>query len=423
MKSSNVILNRSISQVVTRLQENKRVRRNLPLWGRIHIDRQLPFLCVYRQPTKQQDNGTERLIMGQPAYLAASAQKTLAPSLAQLVLGTVKTMSAAFGSVLIVEIWSGLEAEEPGQPDEIIPKPAFKIVASNQNGITNTLETLESELFKIKVHQMQAEVSLANRAKPGPPRLSSLLTESAVDQLNCSIVGIVIRPIYRHPDTGDILPLIHQTMMRDFNQALQRTFFTFTRTKTQYQPPHYQMLGRHATVRAVWHIDKQLADISSSFDYLLQVTPINANEAWTKFKRYRFERQPTFRYRPHAVDPALLKRQLWNIRVERVEDPTLQHLFREKRKELDIQISMLGNMNKPSFLLGSLQLYGHLDAQLVATAKKYWKKSLTKVEKKMNIKNWMLKLLHHMHVLKSNVISKSSLDSMRKSGFNPTLLV
>ena len=307
--------------------------------------------------------------MGQPAYLTASAQKALAPCLAQLVQGTVKAMSAAFGSVLIVEIWSGLELEELAEPDGIVLKPAFKIVAPNQNSITNTLETLESELGNIKVHQTRAEVSLVYRGKPTPPRLPSLLTETALDQFNCSVVGIVIRPFYRHTETGEILPLVHQAMLRDFSLALQRTFYTFTRKQTQYQPPHYQMLGRHATVKAVWHIDKQLADISSSFDYLLQVTPVNANEAWTKFKRHRFERQPIFRYRPHAVDPALLKRQLWNIRVERVEDPTLQHLFREKRKELDTQITMLGNMNKPGFLLGSLQLYGGLDAQLVATAK------------------------------------------------------
>ena len=162
-------------------------------------------------------------------------------------------------------------------------------------------------------------------------------------------------------------------MIRDFNLALQRTFFTFVRTQTKYRPPHYQVLGRHATVKAVWQIDKQLAEISSSFDFLLQVTPVNAYEAWTRFKRHRFERLPAFLYRPHSVDPALLKRQLWNIGVERVEDPTLQHMFREKRKELDIQISMLGNMNKRNFLPGSVQLYGQLDDELITTAREILK--------------------------------------------------
>jgi hypothetical protein len=61
-----------------RLEANKRIRRNLPRWGRIHIDRQLPFLCVYRQPTRRRDDGTERLIMGQPAYLITQNHRSLA---------------------------------------------------------------------------------------------------------------------------------------------------------------------------------------------------------------------------------------------------------------------------------------------------------------------------------------------------------
>lgn len=368
MTPTNTISAQFISEVVTRLQSDKRVRRNLPSWGRIHVDRQLPFVCVYRKPTRRPDDGTARLIMGQPAYITATAQKALAPSLAQLTEVLVAAMSKAFGAVLLVEIWSGLEPDDTTVPDGVLPPPAFKIVTPDPDTISQSLDTLERELSKIVVEQNRATVNVISRTKATPLRLPHLLSPETAQQLNCSIIGIEIRPLYRHADTNDILPLIHQSMIRDFNAALQRTFFTFTRTQTKYKPPHHQMLGRRATVKAVWTIDQQLADISSSFDYLLQVTPINAEEAWHRFKREHFQKAPIFRYRPHVVDPALLKRQLWNIRIEQVEDPTIQHLFREKRKELDVQISMLGNINKPDFLLGSLQLYGRLDQQLIDTA-------------------------------------------------------
>jgi uncharacterized protein (TIGR02421 family) len=365
----NTISEKFISQVASRLSENKRVRRNLPLWGRVHIDRQLPFLCVYRRPTRRQDEGTERLIMGQPSYLTASAHKSLAPGLSQLVESIVRTMSSAFGGFLIVEIWSGLEDGLQNATDPVLPRPAFNITVPNHNRFANTAEALENALASIKIHQARAKVNLASTGKPAPPRLSALLSDAVADELGCVIIGLRVRPIYRHPETGENLPLVHQAMIREFNLALQQAFFTFVRTQTQYRPPHYQMLGRHATVKAVWQIDKQLAEISSSFDFLLQVTPVNASEAWSKFKRKRFERLPIFHYRPHSVDPALLKRRLWNIRVERIEDPTLQHLFREKRKELDIKISMLGNMNNGKFLYGSMELYGDLDDQFVASAR------------------------------------------------------
>jgi len=368
MTSANAIPPQFINQIGARLQKNKRIRRNLPVWGRVHIDRQLPFLCVYRRPTRRDDNGTARLVMGQPAYLTTSAQKSLSPSLSQLVEAIAQPMSQAFGGVLLVELWTGLDVEDPNQPDGRLAEPAFNIVTNDQDVLSNTLHTLENELAKIAVQQIRAQVNIINRAKPTPPRLPPLLPAAVMDQINVNSIGIELRPLYRHTETREILPLIHQSMIRDLNLVLQRTFFTFTRTQTKYNPPHHQMLGRRATVKAVWTIDKQLADISNSFDYLLQVTPINADEAWTKFKRNRFEKPPIFRYRPHVIDPEILKRQLWNIRLEEVEDPTIQHLFREKRKELDVQISMLGNITKPGFLLGSLQLYGYLEPQLIATA-------------------------------------------------------
>ena len=368
MTFANAIPDQLVRQIATRLQENKRIRRNLPVWGRVHIDRQLPFLCVYRRPTRRDDTGTARLVMGQPAYLNASAQKSLSPSLSQLVEVIVRSMSRSFGGVLIVEIWTGLDVEDPNQPDGVLRAPAFNIITSDLDTLSSTLDTLENELAQITVQQKRAQVNIVNRAKPTPPRLAPLMPATIADHLNYNSIGIELRPLYRHPETREILPQIHQSMIRDLNLALQRTFFTFTHTQTKYKPPHHQMLGRRATVKAVWSIDKQLDDISNSFDYLLQVTPINADEAWIRFKRNRFEKPPVFRYRPHVIDPELLKRQLWNIRVGQVEDPTIQHLFREKRTELDVQISMLGNINKPGFLLGSLQLYGYLAPSLVETA-------------------------------------------------------
>ena len=369
MTATNTISDQFISQIETRLSNNKRVRRNLPIWGRVHIDRQLPFLCVYRRPTRRQDEGTERLLMGQPAYLMATGHKTVAPGLSKLVTTVAQSMSVVFGCFLIIEIWSGLEDNDQLETDTPFPGPAFKVVVPSDNHLVNTVETLENELTQIEINQMTAALNLVNAKKLAPPGFPALIPEPVAKELNCVTIGLVVRPIYRQRGTGETLPLVHQRLIRDLNLAIQRTFFTFVRTQTKYRPPHYQMLGRHATVKAVWHIDKQLAQMSSSFDFLLQVTPVNAQKAWTQFKRHRFNHLPIFQYRPHIVDPALLKRQLWDIRLERIEDPTLQHLFREKRKELDIQISMLGNMNTDNFLFGSMQLYGDLGDQLVASAR------------------------------------------------------
>jgi uncharacterized protein (TIGR02421 family) len=121
-------------------------------------------------------------------------------------------------------------------------------------------------------------------------------------------------------------------------------------------------------VKAVWSVDRRLAEISSAFDFLLQVTPINTHIAWAQFKRSLFERVPELYYRPLPVDPALLKRELFKIPIERVEDPTLAFLLRQKQAELDRQLTMLGDRGTRRFLHGSLQLFGEVNDETVEMA-------------------------------------------------------
>ena len=56
--------------------------------------------------------------------------------------------------------------------------------------------------------------------------------------------------------------------------------------------------------------------------------------------------------------PTLLKRELYKIPIERVEDPALQQLFQEKQEELEMKLTMLRDRDTPRFLYESLQLFG-----------------------------------------------------------------
>ena len=112
-----------------------------------------------------------------------------------------------------------------------------------------------------------------------------------------------------------------------------------------------------------------LADISNKFDFLLLLTPVNVEYAWTKFKNKQFDHDPVFFYRPRPVDTAILKRKLYEIPIERVEDPTLAYLFHEKRTELDRQLTMLDDRETPQFLYSSLQLFGNISDNLFNLSK------------------------------------------------------
>jgi len=96
----------------------------------------------------------------------------------------------------------------------------------------------------------------------------------------------------------------------------------------------------------------------------LQVSPINTRAGWRRFRRSGFERRPVFHYRPVPVNPGEMKRRLYGINLENVDDPVISALFHAKRLELDRQLTMLLERGTRNFLLGSQQLYGPVDDHL-----------------------------------------------------------
>src|SRR5690606_10694321 len=73
-------------------------------------------------------------------------------------------------------------------------------------------------------------------------------------------------------------------------------------------------------------------------------------------------------YRPMHVDPDLVKRRLYNLRIEDIYDPTMAYIFRDKRAELDSMITMLADRGKEDFLHGSLQVFGNVSEKLYNSA-------------------------------------------------------
>jgi len=183
-------------------------------------------------------------------------------------------------------------------------------------------------------------------------------------------MGIEVAPCYRDAATGELFPLELQELHRGLSHALKRAFYTFAHTCTSQRPAHYHVLGRRTMTSAVQATDRQMAGISDHFDLLLHVTPVNAGDAWLEFQRRGFEHTPELHYRPRPVDPSLLKRQLYRIPVERIEDPTLSAIYAAKRDELDRQINMIADRNTPRFLRGSQQIYGEVEAWLLQLARR-----------------------------------------------------
>jgi uncharacterized protein (TIGR02421 family) len=360
-----------VSAIVQRLESGQPVRRTLSGGGRLHVDRPLPFLVVYRAPSDQDDGGTRRLILGQPAYLALPA-KMDTEAMRSFVSSLVKPLSRSLGAYLIVEIWSAPEADQESEAGALPPiferGPRFRVVTPDPQGDISATKTLIAELQRVTLDGPAAIVEHVDAKSAAPPGLPPLLDADRANQLDCYIVGIEIEPVYRDSTTGALYPNVVREIARQLGDALRHAFFRFAHEKTESRPETHLGLGRRAVVKAVHAVDEELAAISGAYDFLLAVTPVNATEEWETFSENGHKDEPNFRYRRLTHDPEILLRRLYAVPLENMEDPTLERIFREKVREVARQLTMLAERNTHRFLFGSLQLYGEVEDDLLRLA-------------------------------------------------------
>ncbi len=356
-----------LDEIAVRVEKGLHVRRSLPPDGRVHIDRQLPFLIVYRPPPGSSDPAVHSLVASQASYLIAPSDRSWRSFTLELVERIARLQSGVFGGFLLIELWVKPDTRDTDTVADDV-RPDFEVARPRQFADTPSVNALVANLARVRILGHKAKV--LERTMPlAPQGESRLLPASVAKETNTHAIGVATYAAWRSSETGDPYPLVRRAIVHQVAKSLAQAAFVFAREETSSRPLHYQALGRRAVVRAVRQVDKELAEVAESFDLLLTVTPVNADTAYRSFRRSGYSRPPRFQYRPHTVDPSMLKRKLFNIKIERVEDPTLEALFREKRRELELKLSLIGDRLTPRFLPTSMALYGKVDDDSVALAR------------------------------------------------------
>jgi len=364
--------------VCIRLAANQRVRRTLPADGRLRVDRQLPFLCVYRQPEVHEDLGTRELITGEAAYLFASGATDLHQHLESLCERVVATLGEHFGTFLLLEVWS---LPWPSKPvaSRGVKDLYCEVQVVDPDVIPATVEALVDALQEIRLADRSPAIHVRAQPAIAPPGLPPLrIPDKGPGASGLVHLGLGIGPIYRDPVSGALYPVVLRSLRQQVAFAIRKAVAAFTgdvhrdghtsEGQRERLPTDYLALGQSAFVRATSVVDQHLAEISEAFDFLLQVTPVNTAEAWTEFQASGFQQAPELYYRPLPYYPHLMKRRLFELPIEHVEDATLALLFWEKQAELDRQLTALQDLNTELFRYSSLQLYGAVDTKLIELA-------------------------------------------------------
>lgn len=360
-----------VADIHVRLLAGQPVRCDLPGGGSLYMERPLPFLCVYRQPAEG-DFGTRELVHGEASYLIVPHSMTK-KELTLLLKTIIGPQRERFGAFLMIEIWSADDAdveaafaESALEPTEF--RPAFSIEARSPHTPMRTIEALRRQLERITHLKQTAAVAVDTTSTATLGSVALLLTPTKLREMGTEIVGVCVRPIYRNHNTGEVYPAVLRMVKRNIGRALKQACFAFCKVHTNATPEHFYSLGRSTILNSVKFVDRRLNEISKSFSFLLQVTPVNAEAAWHEFQKGHFETEPRYYYRPLAIEPAELKRELFQLAINKIEDPTLSELFHQRQDELDRKITMLSDVGTKRFVYGSQQVYGELTASLLSLA-------------------------------------------------------
>jgi uncharacterized protein (TIGR02421 family) len=346
------------------LADGKPYRKALERGGRAHVDRPLPFLILHRSEGDATHSLARHVAATGSAYVTWPAERGCDAEAAAIIGAIARAQRARFPRVLLVSLHDLPRDESLDDEAPRLERFVFRMAASDDGSAQAASACLEEALAGIEVDLRRPEFEPAPRAwmEPGIAALAD--GENWI-----SHISLGLPQNYRIPGETGIYPqLLHELSVAIFD-ALLRGFCKFIAATSRAPPPHYRALGRSSFIAAARTVDRRIADIAAAFDFLLGVSPINSQKALEQFEAGRYDKTPTFRYRPLTVDPDVAKRRLFAIDLRRVEDPVLEALFEEKRRELDQQLTMLQCRNTPSFRYSSLMLYGPVEPALLDAAR------------------------------------------------------
>lgn len=318
---------------------------------RLVLDGTRPFLLVLR--SAEEADPLLQVLRGEASYLHATPGAEPA-AVTALVDRVAEEGSAAHGAFLVVELWAGTDR--------------FRVLGPAGPAPT-TVSALAKGLDELDLGRRRAAVVIETSDDRAPPGRPPLLPIARCHELGCLLLGVEVPAVYRDRETGQVYPIFLRRLAHGLSRVLRGAVFEFLRVQTGADLPSYRALGRRSMDEAVWAADRELAAIDAAFDLLLLVAPVNADRAWLRFRDGAFDCAPEFHYRLLPLDPDLLKRRLYDVRLEEIDDPAAWSILRDKREELDRQLSLLADRNTHGFLHASLRLYGPIEPALLALAR------------------------------------------------------
>lgn len=347
----------SIQELIEQLHKDCEIEKHLPGGGYLHMSDELPYLVIYRQnENNEEDKATVRFVLSEASFLVIGTKDFEGYRRLMFALG--EAMSSKFKSFLMLELYSGETGMQKFRikgPEDKLPK-TLKVLKEQLDRLNDKYEVLHFDETEI--------INTIDRQAEGRKPLLEL---QALKDAGCLLLGLEIPPVYRNSN-GEEYPVFFRSFKDDLVLALHKTIFEFIRIQTSSGVKSYRALGQKSLQKKLLEIDQKLAQIETSYQFLWLISPANIRQIKENFFKSNYEKVLNYHYRLLPFDPDVLKRELYNLKMEEIDDPALSYIFREKREELDLQISMLTGRGSKEFFYNSMMLYGDIEKSLLKEA-------------------------------------------------------
>ncbi|HET8855358.1 MAG TPA: tyrosine/phenylalanine carboxypeptidase domain-containing protein [Salinimicrobium sp.] len=345
-----------ISSMISELEEEGEIERHLPGGGYLHMSHELPYLVIYRLNEGDEENPAMRFALSEASFLLIGTKNYEGYQRLMFCLG--EAMSTKFKSFLLFEIFSG----ESSSFQFKVKGPAEKL-PKTLNELRENLDRIKS---KFRMLPLEPAIIIDTDARQQEGK-KPLLELQQLKEAGCLTLGLEVPPLYRSSE-GEEYPVFFRQFKNFLIEALHKTIFEFIRVQTTSGVTSYHALGQKSIKKEALEIDHALTEIETSYQFLWLISPANIKQIREAFFESHYENVLNYHYRLLPVDPDVLKRRLFNLEIEKIDDPALSFLFREKREELDLQINMLYDRGSTNFYYNSLMLYHGIENTLTKEA-------------------------------------------------------
>ncbi|MGF1910892.1 flavohemoglobin expression-modulating QEGLA motif protein [Vibrio kasasachensis] len=114
----------------------------------------------------------------------------------------------------------------------------------------------------------------------------------------------------------------------------------------------------HAGLKHAKALDNKLYSLVNGIEVLSAVSPTNYNEQKNEFFKRHFSVEPQFTYKANNCNAFHLKRQLFNLAIEKVEDADLQRIYEDVIISYTDKIDQIQTLGTQDFLYNSLRYFG-----------------------------------------------------------------